>query len=170
MCAEALMEPQPVSGEDRPPVSDRHRILIACDRPRIGRLLRRLIEEEGYEVDEADRCEALVHRLVQRPYDLILIDLPLGPVSNFSMLHLLWRWKQANRVPVLICGGVQALEAFAQHVDAPLPDVILKPCSKALLLARIALALDHRTGCSFLFPERRAVTRTPLAESEGSLR
>ncbi|MBI3097299.1 MAG: hypothetical protein HYY93_03505 [Planctomycetes bacterium] len=133
---------------------DRPRLLLACDRPRLGRILGSLLKREGYEVDEASNVFDLVGLLDEHTYDLVLIDLPVRADGNLCMALFLWRWKRRNNVSVLVCGGVEVLDHLARLVEEPLPVAIPKPCSVGLLLGRVALALERLPSTGLAKMER----------------
>lgn len=119
------------------------RILVVDDEGNIRRMLRALLEEEGWEVSEAPSAEAALERAKEDPPEVVLLDLALPGMSGLEALEPLQ--DAAPGAPVVMMSGeatladaVQATRRGAFHfVEKPLhPDGLLVTLRAALEVSR----------------------------------
>lgn len=126
------------------------RVLVVEDEPRLARLLRRVLEEERYTVDEAHdgaEGEALARA---GEYDAIVLDVMLPVRSGLTVCRNL----RADRIatPILMLTARDAVEDRVRGLDAGADDYLVKPFAFAELLARLRSLARRRT--SELAPSR----------------
>lgn len=116
-------------------------ILVVDDEAQIRRLLRRILEQEGYKVFLAD-CgkDGLTHAGSDRP-DVIVLDLGLPDMDGLEVLKEL---RSKSSIPVLILSVREAEETIVQALDAGADDYLTKPFRSGEFLARIRALLRHR--------------------------
>ena len=116
--------------------------LIVDDEPQIRRLLTISLEGDNYRVMSA-ACgqEALVLAAQHRPA-IIILDLGLPDVSGLEVLRRVREW---SNVPVLILSVQDDQEGKVAALDSGADDYVTKPFSTPELLARLRVALRHRT-------------------------
>ncbi len=126
------------------------RVLIVDDSTTVLATLRRMLEQNGYEVIEALDGEKGVDLATADPPDLIFLDIILPGINGFAALRQLRRNPVTREVPVIMMSGnEQATEQFyAQRIGAD--DFMKKPFSRAELFSRIEKLLDVS-----LMPRRR---------------
>jgi len=119
------------------------RILIIDDEGNIRRMLRALLESEGWEVDDAGSAEAGVIRVGEAPPEVILLDLALPGMSGLEALGPLQ--EMAPGTPIVMMSGeatlahaVEATRRGAFHfVEKPLhPEALLLTLRSALEVSR----------------------------------
>ena len=127
------------------------RVLIVDDSTTVIATLRRMLEQNGYEVSEALDGEKGVELATSDPPDLIFLDIILPGINGFAALRQLRRDARTREVPVIMMSGnEQATEQFyAQRIGAD--DFMKKPFSRAELFSRIEKLLDVS-----LMPRRRS--------------
>ena len=76
-------------------------ILVVEDEPRIGRVCRRVLTDEGYEVDIAVNGQVAQDMLGQKDYHLCLIDIRT-PVVNGMQLYQYMKEKHAKLLNTVI--------------------------------------------------------------------
>jgi two-component system, NtrC family, nitrogen regulation response regulator NtrX len=118
-------------------------ILIVDDEPNIRRMLRGLLEGEGFMVTEADDGGSGVERAVTEDPDVVLLDLAMPRVDGLTALQRLVERKP--RLPVVMMSGRATLQdavsatrlgAF-QFLEKPLsPDAVLSTVNGAVELRR----------------------------------
>lgn len=113
------------------------RALVIDDEPQIRRLLRLVLEAEGYQVAEAATGQEGVVTAAQRPPDIILLDLGLPDLEGIEVLRRLREW---SSVPVIILSVRDAEAAKVAALDAGADDYVTKPFSTPELLARLRVA------------------------------
>ena len=118
------------------------RVLIIDDSSTVVATLRRMLEQNGYEVIEALDGEKGVELATENPPDLIFLDIILPGINGFAALRQLRRHERTREVPVIMMSGnEQATEQFyAQRIGAD--DFMKKPFSRAELFSRIEKLLD----------------------------
>jgi len=118
-------------------------ILVIDDEIQIRRLLRRILEEEGYRVvlAEAGR-EGLTQAGTHKP-DIVVLDLGLPDMDGQDVLKELRSW---SSVPVLILSVREAEETIVRALDGGADDYLTKPFRTGELLARIRALLRYRSS------------------------
>lgn len=120
--------------------------LIVDDEKQIRRLLRIVLEAEGYRVFDAETGEAGLHEAAVRRPDFVLLDMGLPDLEGIEVLRRLREW---NRVPVLILSVRDDPEDKVAALDAGADDYVTKPFDTAELLARLRVIQRrslHETG------------------------
>jgi signal transduction histidine kinase/DNA-binding response OmpR family regulator len=78
------------------------RILIADSNTDLRLLIKRALEQKGFEVDDLDRGNLVLSRLQQQYYDLVIMDLGLPDVSAIELLKIIHRIPRFNNLPVFV--------------------------------------------------------------------
>jgi len=114
------------------------RVLVVEDDPAVRRMLRALLDEQGYRlVEAATAARALIEARSYRP-DLLLVDLGLPDADGNAVIRRVRTW---STVPILaLSSGDREAEKIAA-LDAGADDYIAKPFSCAELLARVRAGL-----------------------------
>jgi twitching motility two-component system response regulator PilH len=134
----------PQERREKPRVNAREgtRMLIVDDSPTIVAMLRKFLQQNGYQTLEAGDAEKGIEiARAERP-DLIFLDIVLPGMNGFAALRQLRRDPATRDIPVImISGNEQATEQFyAQRIGAD--DFMKKPFSRAEVFARIERLLD----------------------------
>lgn len=127
------------------------RALIVDDSPTIVAVLRRMLQQNGYQTYEAYTAEDALELARDLVPDLIFLDIVLPGMDGFAALRTLRRDPVTKAVPVImISGNAQATEQFyVQRIGAD--DFMKKPFTRADVFDRIERLLDEegvprRTG------------------------
>lgn len=126
------------------------KILIVEDEPQMRMGLRDNLEFEGYTVDTAEDGRVGLEKILENPYDLILLDVMMPHLSGFDVCKK--AREKGIRTPVIM------LTAKGEEIDKVLglelgaDDYITKPFSLRELLARIKAVL-RRAGEAGNAPE-----------------
>lgn len=115
-------------------MSDKSTALIIDDEVQIRRLLRVVLEADGYRVLEADTGEQGLSDIALRRPDVVLLDLGLPKIDGLTVLKRLREW---SRVPVLVLTVRAGAEEKVAALDAGADDYVTKPFDSAELLARL---------------------------------
>ena len=117
---------------ERPPVSFstgahlmKAHILVVDDDPRITDLLRRIFAYEGYSVAVAASGEEALKRTLERPPDLIVLDLMLPGLDGLEVVRRL-RLAE-DQVPVLMLTARDSVSDRVKGLDAGADDYLAKP-------------------------------------------
>ncbi len=146
------------------------RILIVEDDPAQLELLKKLLEEEGYQVTGCADGMTGLYELDTGAYDLAVLDRMLPELDGVSLLR---RHRDAGGyTPVIMLTALSALGDRVSGLDAGADDYLAKPFAPEELMARIRALLRrpsaaHSTGFHQgdveLF-RQRGVLRGPAGE------
>jgi DNA-binding response OmpR family regulator len=128
---------------------DAMRVLIVEDELRLARLLRRVLEEERYTVDEAHDGVSGEDMAREGEYDAIVLDVMLPGRSGVAVCQNLRR--ERVTAPIIMLTARDALEDRVNGLDAGADDYLTKPFAFAELLARLR-ALTRRRTAEMLSP------------------
>ena len=111
--------------------------LIIDDEVQIRRLLRVVLEDENYQVHEAENWTAGLTEIANRRPAIILLDLGLPDMDGLEVLKRLREWSEA---PVLVLSVRDDEQVKVAALDAGADDYVTKPFSTPELLARLRAA------------------------------
>lgn len=114
-----------------------HRILIVEDESVIRVALRRLLERNGYELDEASSVDDAQSKYNLADYDLIISDLRLPGAPGTDLIS------KAGRVPVLIMTSYASLRSAVDSMRMGAVDYIAKPFDHADMLTAVQRVIDR---------------------------
>ena len=146
----ATAEPAPVMRrgperrtKDRVNPSGGTRVLIIDDSPTIVALLKRLLEQSGYNAIGASDAETGLMLALSEEPDLIFLDIVLPGMNGFEALRRLRREPSCKDTPIIMISGNElATEQFyAQRIGAD--DFMKKPFSRNEVFVRIERLLDE---------------------------
>lgn len=98
------------------------------------------LEQEGFEVFEAENGKDALKIVIEHMPDLMLLDLGLPDIDGMTVLHKLREWSE---MPVIIVSARDQDKEKAVALDDGADDYLTKPFSATELLARIRVALRH---------------------------
>ena len=118
------------------------RVLIVDDSVTIVAVLRKMLQQNGYETLEAYTAEKALELIEQEAPELVFLDIVLPGMDGFSALRAMRRHPATKAVPIImISGNAQATEQFyVQRIGAD--DFMKKPFTRAEVFARIERLLD----------------------------
>ena len=115
-------------------MSDKPTAVVIDDEGQIRKLLRVVLEENGYRVIEAESGKSGLAEVATRRPDVVLLDLGLPDMDGVVVLKRLREWTHA---PVLILSVRESVEQKIAALDAGADDYVTKPFDAAELLARV---------------------------------
>jgi twitching motility two-component system response regulator PilH len=119
------------------------KVLIVDDSTTIVAVLRKMLQQNGFQTIEAYTAEDALEIARDLAPDLIFLDIVLPGMDGFAALRALRREPTTKLVPIImISGNVQATEQFyVQRIGAD--DFMKKPFSRPEVFARIDRLLDE---------------------------
>lgn len=117
------------------------RVLVVEDERRLAQVVRRVLEEEGHNVDLAYDGEEAISLAMDGSYDVIVLDVLLPKVDGVEVCRSLRRARVD--IPVLMLTALDSIEDRVRGLDAGADDYLPKPFAFQELLARIR-ALGRR--------------------------
>jgi DNA-binding NtrC family response regulator len=123
-------------------VSTKGRILVIDDEPDIRESLEALLVGEGYSVELAQNGTEGLHKLENRGYDIILLDLMMPDKSGMEVLQE-YRLRDQT-TPVFMITAYGSVEAAVQALKLGATDYFSKPWDNEKLLIEISHVIDRR--------------------------
>ena len=113
-------------------------IMAVDDEPTILRVLRRILEPEGYEVILASDGSSALALLDERKPDLVILDIMMPGLNGFQVLDSI---RERFDVPVIMLTARCEEESVVKALERGADGYVRKPFSAAVLLARIGAKL-----------------------------
>ena len=127
------------------------RVLVVDDEPPLRRIIRRRLEAEHFQVEEAGDGESALLQIQSRPFDLVLTDLLMPEINGRQIHETLKRYRPTIAV---IC-----MSAYAEDVPP------IDPADTSMALLRKPFSADQL--CLAIRTElTRASDLVAVAESE----
>ncbi len=114
--------------------------LVIDDEVQIRRLLRLILEANGYRIFEATTGKEGLLEAAQRKPEIVLLDLGLPDLDGLSVLKRLREW---TKVPVVVLTVRDSEDDKIAALDAGADDYVTKPFATGELLARLRVARRH---------------------------
>jgi DNA-binding response OmpR family regulator len=120
------------------------RVLVVEDDLRLGRMLRRVLEEERYTVEIAVDGAQGEDLAGSGAYDAIVLDVMLPDRDGIALCADLRR--RGIQTPILLLTALDAVSDRVRGLDAGADDYLPKPFAVAEFLARLRSLTRRRTG------------------------
>lgn len=111
------------------------KILVADDEQNMCRVLKLVLEKDGYRVITAARGEEALDILKQEDVDLIISDLMMPGISGLDLLKGINA--MGKQVPFLIVSAYGTIQAAVEAIKLGAADFITKPFNKDLIRHRV---------------------------------
>ena len=120
------------------------RILTVEDDERIRTAVKLALEDEGWEVEEADSGEEALNAFTRKPADVVLIDIMLPGIDGFDVCRSI---RRVSDVPIVMVTARADTHDVVAGLEAGADDYLTKPFAPKELSARIrALLRRARTS------------------------
>ena len=114
-------------------------ILIVDDDPRITDLLRRVLAYEGYSVASAASGSEALNRSLERPPDLVVLDIMLPGLDGLEVAQRLRA--AGDNVPILMLTARDTVADRVKGLETGADDYLVKPFAPEELVARVKALL-----------------------------
>jgi DNA-binding response OmpR family regulator len=142
-------------------------ILTVEDDERIRTTVKLALEDEGWEVEEADTGEDAINRFTRSPADVVLIDIMLPGIDGFEVCRSI---RRQSDVPIIMVTARADTHDVVAGLEAGADDYLTKPFVPKELSARIRALLRRarptvpgnprlRFGDLAVVPQEGVVTR-----------
>ena len=123
-------------------------MLLVYDEDQLRRVMRDLLERDGYEVAEAgDGVEAL-DQVDRYAPDIIVLDLNLPGLDGYGVLSHLRSRQATEDIPVVVLTAMGDEDAEVRVFDLGADDFLSKPFRARALSARLQAVLARARGIS----------------------
>ena len=141
-------------------------ILIADDDSISRKVLRRLLEQDGYEVRAASDGREALELFAEETCDVVLLDILMPGLDGISVLERLKGTSEGEHIPVIMISAIDDTESVVRCIEIGADDYLTKPFNPVILRARINAGLSKKR----LHDLERACARRLLAFSPGARR
>jgi len=111
------------------------KILLIEDDKKISDLVKELLEEENYVVDQEFNGEDGFFKALEEPYNLILLDIMLPKMNGFKVCSKIR--SVGNQTPILMLTAKSGEYDLEEGLDTGADDYLKKPFSSIELKARV---------------------------------
>ena len=118
------------------------RILIIDDQDAIRRVLRDILENEKYQVDDAANGPTALEMIKEQEYDAILCDIKMPDMDGIEVLEQV---KSICDTPVIMISGHGTIDTAVDAIKKGAFDFIQKPPDLNRLLITVRNALDKQS-------------------------
>ncbi|WP_437652268.1 response regulator [Sorangium sp. So ce1182] len=142
----SVVESLPGAG-NKAPQGDQTTVLVVDDEPEIRKLLRRIFEERGYRVEEADRGLLALRMVKENPPDVMILDAMLPEVHGFDIARRMKGTQRYGHIPIIMISAVYRGWRFAEDLKSSygVEAYIEKPFRVADVVAAVENALQARS-------------------------
>jgi two-component system response regulator MprA len=137
-------------------------ILLVDDDPRITDLLRRVLAYEGYSTATAASGTEALNRTLERPPDLIVLDIMLPGLDGLEVAQRLRA--AGDQVPILLLTARDLVADRVKGLETGADDYLVKPFAPEELVARVKALLRRSQE------ERQEVLRSADVELDTATR
>lgn len=120
------------------------RLLVVDDERANRRLLRVLLQREGYEVEEEVDGLAVLERDDLCRFHAILLDVMMPHMDGFEVCRHLQAGKETRAVPVLLVTALSGREQRLTGIASGATDFLNKPIDKEEVLLRVRNAVSNK--------------------------
>ena len=127
-----------------PSLEEDARILVVDDDGTMRLMLRRVLERDGYAVEEADNGVQSLERFQAYEPDIVLMDGAMPELDGFAACASMQRLPGGNDTPVLMITGLNDDESVERAFSSGAADYITKPVNWAVLRQRVRRMVNER--------------------------
>ncbi|AFY83515.1 hybrid sensor histidine kinase/response regulator [Oscillatoria acuminata] len=133
-----------MSDPSLPPNPKTDRILVVDDSPDNVLLVKTILEEEGYDISQADSGYVALAQIDESPPDLVLLDIMMPGMDGYEVTRRIRGNKKLPFIPILLITAHDQ-PSVVEGLDLGADDFIRKPVELDELLARVRslLRLKH---------------------------
>ena len=117
------------------------RVLVIEDEVALGRMIQRVLAEEGFESDLETRGDDGLRSARTSPPDAVVLDLSLPGLDGLEVCRRLRN--ESLQMPVIMLTARDAVPDRVKGLDAGADDYLVKPFAFEELLARLRAQLRH---------------------------
>lgn len=121
----------------------RHSVLFIEDDPRIRRVTRLGLAQEGFDVEEADTGEDGLSMMTERDFDVVCLDIMLPGCDGFEVCRGV---RRDSDVPIIMVTARGDSHDVVRGLEAGADDYVGKPFAVQELAARIRALLRRAQG------------------------
>jgi len=134
-------------------------VLVAdCDAS-VRLQLRKVLEQRGFIVEEADNGANVMSAFERLGPDIVMIDVMLPDIDAFTLYNRMRSLSGDNAIPVLIMVGQDDADSIMRGYEAGITDFITKPINLTILSYRMLYMLRTNKAFSSLYKSEARLVR-----------
>lgn len=118
--------------------NNKYKVLVIEDDKNIASLIHTVLESNGYQVIEAERCRQGLLVFTSHVPDLVVLDLGLPDMDGEDFIRIV---RESSLVPIIVLSARTEENDKVSALDLGANDYITKPFGTSELLARVRAAL-----------------------------
>ena len=118
-------------------------IVIVDDEPNMTKILKRVLENEGYSVRAFNKPAEALKSIFEDPPELILSDIRMPKLSGFDLLKQVK--EHDPKISVVLLTAFGSVDSAVQAMQLGADDYVTKPFQTDDLLAKVEKAVQHRS-------------------------
>ena len=118
-------------------------VLVVDDDIRMLRMMKRMLELEGFTAAMADGGEPALKMFEKETPDLVLLDVMMPDLDGYSVCH---RIREFSQVPIIMVTARDLDKEKVEGLDSGADDYVTKPFSASELAARVRAVLRRTCG------------------------
>ena len=134
--------PSEMSAPQNHPVHEKGRVLVVDDEPDIRESLELVLGDAGYSVETAQNGAEGLHKLEDRGYDLVLLDLMMPDRSGMDVLQEVR--ERDRETPIFMITAYGSVEAAVKALKLGANDYFSKPWDNEKLILEIDQMIARR--------------------------
>lgn len=120
---------------------DEIKILLVEDEKKIASALKKGLEEQGFDVQEAYDGAMGEKLFLNYPFDIVILDINLPGINGYTLSRIIRR--QNHAIPILMLTALGTVDDKLEGFEAGADDYLVKPFEFKELLARIKTLLKR---------------------------
>ncbi len=121
--------------------SQGHRVLVVDDDMGMRILMRESLEQEGFEIEEAEDGKQAVELFEDFQPDIILMDVEMPVMDGFSACEALRKLPEGKHTPILMVTGSDDIESVNRAYEVGATDFCIKPINFGVIGRRVRYIL-----------------------------
>lgn len=121
------------------------KVLLVDDERDLLELLTINLERDGYSVDTASTAQEALSRIAADRPDIILLDVMLPDMSGTKLANQLKNSPDTSSIPIILLTARDSETDIVVGLSMGADDYVTKPCSRAVISARIEAVLRRFT-------------------------
>jgi two-component system chemotaxis response regulator CheY len=113
--------------------------LVVDDSRVVRRAARRILEDAGFAVQEAENGQLALEACRESKPDMVLLDWNMPVMNGIECLHAL-RAEFGDNLPVVFCTTETEIDRIEQALDGGALEYIMKPFDSDILCSKLAQA------------------------------
>jgi len=122
-------------------LSTKDKLLIVDDNPKNLQVLGKTLNTQNYEVEFALDGNTALEWLVDRKFDLVLLDINMPGISGFEVCQKIRENSKLDRMPIIFLSAAVDRESIIKGFDAGAQDYVTKPFDGRELIMRVKTQL-----------------------------